>query len=73
MEDDDSSSEVETTLSDDEDEDEGAWLEPSHRGGNLPAVVRRRLVPTVSRVGSCSVVLCRGNGQGGFGQFVFEY
>lgn len=47
VEDDDSSSDVES-ISDDEDEDEGGWMEPSHGGGNLPAVVRRRLVPTVS-------------------------
>ena len=51
VEDDDSSSEVETLSDDDEDEDEGAWLEPSHGGGNLPVAVRRRLVPTVSRGG----------------------
>lgn len=48
VEDDDSSSEVETLSDDDDDEDEGTWLEPSHGGGNLPAAVRRRLVPTVS-------------------------
>ena len=48
-EDDQSMSEADT-LSEGEDEDEGAWLEPSHGGGNLPAVVRRRLVPTVSWV-----------------------
>lgn len=50
MPDDDSPSDVES-VSEDEDEDEGGWMEPSHGGGNLPAVVRRRLVPTVSRVG----------------------
>lgn len=44
-EDDASVSDVDTLS---EDEDEGAWLEPAHGGGNLPAVVRRRLVPTVS-------------------------
>lgn len=50
MEDDhDSVSDVQS-VSDEEDEDEGGWMEPSHGGGNLPAVVRRRLVPTVSRV-----------------------
>lgn len=31
-----------------EDEDEGPWMEPSHTGGNLPGVIRRRLVPTAS-------------------------
>lgn len=34
------------TLSDD-DEIGCVWMEPSHGGGNLPAAVRRRLVPTV--------------------------
>lgn len=38
----------EETVSGDEDEDEGPWMEPSHGAGNLPAIVRRRLVPTVS-------------------------
>lgn len=56
VEDNDSSSEVET-VSDDDDEDEGAWLEPSHGGGNLPAAVRRRLVPTVSSVVGCVIML----------------
>lgn len=63
VEDDDSSSEVET-LSDDDDEDEGAWLEPSHGGGNLPAAVRRRLVPTVSRVVEADAEV--------FGRFLFD-
>lgn len=41
----------EETVSGDEDEDEGPWMEPSHAAGNLPAIVRRRLVPTVSEDG----------------------
>eukprot|EP00903_Cladosiphon_okamuranus_P011781 g11074.t1 len=65
VEDSDLSSELET-LSDD-DQDEGAWVEPSHSGGNLPAAVRRRLVPTVTGhtatavLGSQMMVLGGGN------------
>ncbi|CAM9662216.1 unnamed protein product [Scytosiphon promiscuus] len=64
-EDDDTSSDADT-LSDD-DEIGCVWMESSHGGGNLPAAVRRRLVPTVTGhtatavLGSQMIVLGGGN------------
>lgn len=43
-----SSDEGTLSVDDDDYDDEGRWIEPSQAGGNLPASVRRRLVPTVS-------------------------
>eukprot|EP00752_Nemacystus_decipiens_P012142 g10764.t1 len=68
VEDDGSSSGMETQSDDDDDEEDGgAWLEPSHGASNLPAAVRRRLVPTVTGhtatavLGSQMMVLGGGN------------
>lgn len=51
MEEEGSSDEDSSTDSQDEDDaedDQVPWMNAEHRGGRLPGVVRRRLVPTVS-------------------------
>ncbi|CAB1107021.1 unnamed protein product [Ectocarpus sp. CCAP 1310/34] len=75
VDDDEPSSDGESLSVDDDDDDdddddgdyEGGWMDPYHGGGKLPAIVRKRIVPTVTGhtatavLGSRMMVLGGGN------------